>query len=438
MQRPASAAMLARNPAGLPGSLAAVLSGIGSICTSAVAAFRRAIKWKYEDAMGRAARAWHLRRSFNGHRRSAPMSQNFFIDPSRSLTTLEQDSTIIAVIEMSQTKWLVAAVVPGVERQPLKKLDADKEALLKLLQRWRNEANRAGRDIKRIVVAYEAGRDGFWLARWLLGRDVETYVIHPTSIAVSREHRRAKTDRLDTELLMRAFLGWLRGERRHCSMAAIPTIEEEDARRPNRERKNLVTEQTRIVNQVKAIFARFGIRTLRPTERKVEERLEAVRTAEGAPLPENTRAELRRHLARLRVVREQVHAVEQERLRKLAAAPATDKGSNAMVPLIARAVARYAGLTGSPDESGSRRRERGLARAGNARVRCGMIQLAWRFLRFQKASGLAQWFAARTADGRGGTRKTMIVALARKLLIALWRLVTGGEVPQGVVLRPAS
>ncbi len=150
---------------------------------------------------------------------------------------------------MSQTKWLVAAVVPGVERQPLKKLEADKEALLKLLQRWRNEANRAGREIKRIVVAYEAGRDGFWLARWLLGAMSRLTSFHPTSIAVSREHRRAKTDRLDTELLMRAFLGWLRGERRHCSMAAVPTIEEEDERRPNRERKNLVTEQTRIVNQ---------------------------------------------------------------------------------------------------------------------------------------------------------------------------------------------
>src|SRR6201997_2628210 len=389
-----------------------------------------------------------------------PMSQNFLFDPSRSLTTLEQDGTIIAVIEMSQTKWLVAAVVPGVERQPLKKLDADKEALLKLLQRWRNEANRAGRDIKRIVVAYEAGRDGFWLARWLLGRDVETYVIHPTSIAVSREHRRAKTDRLDTELLMRAFLGWLRGERRHCSMVAIPTIEEEDARRPNRERKNLVTEQTRIINQVKAIFARFGIRALRPTQRKVEDRLEGVRTAEGTLLPENTRAELRRHLARLRVVREQIRAVEHERRRNLAT-PVAEKGSPAMVHLIVRvlgigvetadmlvneilsrhwrdrkAIARYAGLTGSPDESGSRRRERGLARAGNARVRCGMIQLAWRFLRFQKNSTLAQWFYARTADGRGSTRKTRIVALRRKLLIALWRLVTTGQVPQGVGLRP--
>ena len=387
------------------------------------------------------------------------MSQLF--DASKSLTSLEQDSTIIAVIEMSQAKWLVAAVVPGVERQPLKRLDADEAALLKLLHRWRNEASQAGRQIKRIVVAYEAGRDGFWLARWLRVHGVEAYVIHPASIAVSREHRRAKTDRLDTELLLRAFLGWLRGEKRHCSMVAIPTVEEEDARRPNRERGNLVTEQTRIMNQIKAILTRFGIRTFRPTLRKAEEKLEGLRTAEGAPLLENTRAELRRHLARLRVVREQIRAIEHSRLDKLATTP--EKGPHAMVRLLARvlgvgvetadmlvnevfsrrwrdrkAVARYAGLTGSPDESGKRRRERGLARAGNARVRCGMIQLAWRFLRFQKDSTLAQWFQARTADGRGGTRKTMIVALARKLLIALWRLATTGEASDGIVLRPAS
>jgi transposase len=211
---------------------------------------------------------------------------------------------------------------------------------------------------------------------------------------------------------------------------------------------------------MKAIFTRFGIRTLRPTMRKVAEKLEDLRTAEGTPLPQNTLAELRRHLARLRIVRDQIRAVEQERLRKLAVAP---KSPDAMVRLIGRvlgvgvetadmlvneifsrhwrdrkAVARYAGLTGSPDESGSRRRERGLARAGNVRVRSGMIQLAWRFVRFQKNSALAQWFAARTADGRASTRKTMIVALARKLLIALWRLVTTGKLPQGVVLRPAA
>jgi transposase len=384
--------------------------------------------------------------------------QHCHFDASRSLTALQQDSTIIAVIEMSQSKWLVAALVPGVERHPLKKLDAQEEGLLKLLHRWRNEAGQAGREIKRIVVAYEAGRDGFWLARWLRARDIEAYVIHPTSIAVSREHRRAKTDRLDTELLMRAFLGWLRGEKRHCSMAAIPTIEEEDARRPNRERQNLVTEQTRIVNQIKAVFARFGIRTFRPTLRRAEEKLKGLRTAEGTLLLENTRAELCRHLARLRVVREQIRVVERERLRKLAAASAADNGSPAMVRLIARVLGvgietadmlvnevlsrrwrdRKTGLTGSPDESGRRRRERGLARAGNARVRCGMIQFAWRFLRFQKNSALAQWFAARTTDRRASTRKTMIVALARKLLIALWSLVTRGEVPQGVILRPAS
>ena len=384
-------------------------------------------------------------------------------NPSKSLAALEQDSTVIAVIEMSQSRWLVAAVIPGIERQPLKKIDPDEELLLKLLHRWQNEAGRAGREIKRIVAAYEAGRDGFWLARWLRARGIEAYVIHPTSVAVSREHRRAKTDRLDTELLKRAFLCWLRGEKRHCSMAAIPTLEEEDTRRPNRERENLVTERTRLINQMKAILVRFGIRTFKPTLRKAEEKLEGLRTAEGTPLPQNTRAEMRRRLARLRVVREQISAIERERLRKLAAAPAEERGPHAMVRLLARvlgvgvetadmlvneillrhlrdrkAVARYAGLTGSPDESGRRRRERGLARAGSARVRCGMIQLAWRFLRFQKDSALAQWFRARTTDGRSATRKIMIVALARKLLIALWRLVTMGEVPRGIILRAAS
>jgi transposase len=155
----------------------------------------------------------------------------------------------------------VARLVPGLERQPVKKLNADADGLLMLLHRWRNEAEQSGHVIKRIVVAYEAGRDGFWLARWLEARAIEACVIHPSSVAVSREHRRAKTDRLDTELLMRAFLGWLRGEKRHCSMAAIPTVNEEDARRSNRERDSLVRERTRIVNRIKAILARFGIRS---------------------------------------------------------------------------------------------------------------------------------------------------------------------------------
>src|SRR3954471_15518834 len=190
------------------------------------------------------------------NRRSCPMPKP--ADLNRCLAALDQDHTIIAVIEMSQSNWLVAGVVPGIARHPLKKLAPDQDALLKLLHRWRAEAGQAGREISRIAVAFEAGRDGFWLARWLRAHGIEAHVIHPTSVAVSREHRRAKTDRLDTALLKRVFLGWLRGEPEHCHMAAIPTLADEDARRPTRERECLVGERTRIVNRIKAALARPG------------------------------------------------------------------------------------------------------------------------------------------------------------------------------------
>jgi len=380
-------------------------------------------------------------------------------DLSRSPSPLDPDGTLIAVIELSLSSWLVAGIVPGVERQPLKKLAVDESALLKLLHRWREEAAKAGHRIKRIAVAFEAGRDGFWLARWLSARDIEAHVIHASSVAVSREHRRAKTDRLDTELLKRSFLGWLRGERDHCKMVAIPTTQDEDAKRPNREHESLVGEQSRIVNRMKAALIRLGIRGFNPKLKKAAERLDGLRTPEGEPIPPNTLAELRRDMVRRRLVSDQIRQIEDARLERLKQAPSD--GPHAMVRLLARvigvgvetadmlvqevlsrsmrdrrAVARYAGLTGSPDESGRKRREKGLTRSGNARVRRGMIQLAWRFLMFQKDSTLAQWFRARTESARG-TRKTMIVALARKLLIALWRLVREGVVPDGVVLRPA-
>ena len=161
-------------------------------------------------------------------------------DLSHCLVALEQNSTLIAVVEMSASNWLVGGLVPGVHRQPLKKLTPDPEAVFRLLQRWKAEAESCGRAIARVALAYEIGRDGFWLARWLRARGIEAYAIHPASVAVSREHKRAKTDRLDVGLLQRVFLGWLRGERGHCSMAAIPTLEEEDAKRPGREREMLV------------------------------------------------------------------------------------------------------------------------------------------------------------------------------------------------------
>jgi transposase len=225
-------------------------------------------------------------------------------DMSRCLAALDQDSTIIAVVELSLRTWLVAGIVPGLQRHPLKKLyQPDAAGLFLLLQRWREEATKAGRTIKRIAVAFEAGRDGFWLARWLRKVGIEAYVIHPTSVSVSREHRRAKSDRLDTGQLKRAFLGWLRGESDHCRMAEIPTLEQEDAKRPNREHESLVGERTRVINRMKACMVRLGIRGFNPKLRKAPELLAGLRTAEGQPVPPNMQAELKRQMARLQLIR---------------------------------------------------------------------------------------------------------------------------------------
>jgi len=381
-------------------------------------------------------------------------------DLSFCLAALEQDSTLVAVIELGLKSWLMAGLIPGASRQPLKKLDPDAQEVLRVLHRWRDEAVKLGRPIKRLTVAFEAGRDGFWLARWLRARGIEAYVIHASSIPVPREHRRAKTDRLDTQLLMRAFLGWLRGEKKHCGMVAIPTLAEEDAKRPSREHEKLGSERSRLVNKMKAALIRLGIRGFNVKLRKAAERLEELRTPEGLPIPPHTLEELRRDMTRLKLVKEQINAIEKTRQQRLEQAPRDSLHPMLMLAKLKsigletadmlvhevlwrqlrdrRAVARYAGLTGSPDESGSKRREKGLARAGNARVRRSMLQLAWRWLMFQKGSALAQWFVARTANVKREIRKTMIVALARKLLIALWRYARTGEVPTGAELRLAA
>ena len=371
-----------------------------------------------------------------------------------------QDSTLVAVIEMSLSSWLVAGMLPGVGRDPLKKIEPNPDELLKLLHRWRDEVIRAGKEITRFAVAYETGRDSFWLARWLRERGIDAHVIHSSSVAISREHRRAKTDRIDTAMLTRGFLGWLRGEPGHCSMAIVPTVEEEDAKRPHREREGLVHERTSIVNRMKSLLIQFGVRNFNPKMRKAAEKLDGIRTPEGVPLPVNTMAMLRRHMERKRVIDEQIKAIDQERLHRLERDPADKR--NSMVLLLTRivglgretaeqlvhemlsrdlrdrkAVARYAGLTGSPDESGARRREKGLARSGNGRVRNIMIQLSWRMLMFQPESELARWYQKRTEDAKG-SRKTLIVALARKLIIALWRYVHTGVVPEGLTLHPVA
>ena len=335
-----------------------------------------------------------------------------------------QDSTVIAVIEMGLSSWLVAGMIPRVSREPLKKINPNAEMLLQLLYRWRDEAIAAGKEINRIAVAYETGRDSFWLARWLRARGIDAHVIHATSVAISREHRRAKTDRIDTAMLRRGFLGWLRGEPGHCSMAIVPTVAEEDAKRPHRERDSLVHERTSTVNRMKSILIQFGVRNFKPVLRKASEKLDAVRTPEGIALPPNAVAALRRHMERLRIINEQIKAIERARMQRLERDPA-DK-MNAMVFLLVRiigmgvetaeqlvheilfrdlrdrkAVARYSGLTGSPDESGSKRREKGLSRSGNRRVRNILIQLSWRMLMFQPESALVLWYKKRTESARG-------------------------------------
>ena len=381
-------------------------------------------------------------------------------DSKACLTAFVQDSTLTVVIEMSLASWLVAGMIPGVKPEPRKKINPNPEVLLQLLYRWKDEAAKAGKEITRIAVAYETGRDGFWLARWLRARGIDAHVIHATSVAVSREHRRAKTDRIDTAMLQRGFLGWLRGERGHCTMAIVPTVDEEDGRCPHRERESLVRVRTSTVNRMKSILIQFGVRSFNPVLRKAPEKLGAVRTPEGIPLPSNAVAALQRHMERFRILKEQIKAIEQTRLERLHRDPA--EKFNAMVFLLVRiiglgvetaeqlvheilsrnlrdrkAVARYAGLTGSPDESGSKRREKGLSRSGNGRVRKILIQLSWRLLQFQPKSDLVLWFKTRTANAQG-SRKPMIVALARKLIIALWRYVNTGLVPEGFQLRSAA
>jgi transposase len=382
-------------------------------------------------------------------------------DLNQSYAAFDQASTIAVVVELSSKSWLAAGTVPGVKRQPRKHLPVSPHGLLTQIERWRAEAVKAGHEIKRTVVAFEAGRDGTWLARFLRDHGVEVYVIHAASIPVPREHKRPKTDRLDTEMLMRVLLGWLRGEARHCRMVEIPTLEQEDARRPSREHKNLVCEQTSLVNRMKSTLVMLGIINLNIKLRYAGQKLAALRTPNGEPIPPNTLAELYRGLERLAMIRKHIKAIEQAREQRLKAAPT--KGTNPLVLMLAqiyglgletadlqvhevltrnlrdhRAVGRYGGLTGSPDESGKTRREQGLAKAGNWRVRHSSLQLAWRWLKFQKDSALAQWYRERTAGGGDIIRKKMIVALARKILIALWRYVTTGELPAGVVLKPVA
>jgi transposase len=395
---------------------------------------------------------------------SEPMTD--FFDAHRPATAFDHDSTLVVVMELSGKSWLLGAAVPGVSRRPKRGVTpGDMTAFSRALEGWKREAAKAGRTITRVVVAYEAGADGFWIARELTTLGIEVYVMQPASIPVERKSRRAKTDLIDIDMLLRTLLAWLRGEPRVCTMVRVPSVEEEDRRRSGRERDRLTSERVSLENRVRSLLRLQGIDGFRPRLKKAGEMLERLRTRAGSPLPAEMMAELRRAMTRLRLIGEQIDEINaaREAEAKAAAQAGRLEGEQRMIHFLTgivgvgletatrlvrevfcrpfkdrRGLAAFVGLTGTPFQSGGMEREQGIAKNGDKRIRGLLLQLAWRWLRFQSGSALGKWFAARVAGGSGRMRKIMVVALARKLLVALWRGVHTGVVPEGARLADAA
>ena len=377
-------------------------------------------------------------------------------------TAFDHNSTLVLALELSGKGWQVGAVLPGVARRPRRSVaPRDVAGLLTQIERWKAEAQRAGRAV-RTVLAYEAGRDGFWIARCLRAHGIEVQIMHPASIPVERRGRRAKTDRIDLDMLLRTLLAWLRGEPRVCSMVRVPSETEEDMRRPERERERLVSERIALENRIENLLCLHGITGFRPRLKKAAVRLDELRSAAGTPLRPQLMAEVKRLMVRHRLLSEQLseieaareqtamaaepdHAVQQiqmlTRLVGLGLATATGLTREVFCRSFAdrRAIAGFVGLTGTPFNSGGSEREQGISKNGNPRVRRILLQLAWRWLRFQPESALSCWFAERTGGAKGRIRNIMVVALARKLLVALWRYVeTDTDVDMQIRHRPSS
>ena len=372
-------------------------------------------------------------------------------------------AAVFVAIELSKSAWLLAAQASPSGKTSSHRLESgDITGLLALLRRLQaRERQTYGGGAVQIVVGYEAGYDGFWLQRRLAAEGIICWVVDPGSLQVNRRARRAKTDRLDAAMLLRALIAWCRGDRVACHMVQVPSVAREDARRTHRERQRLVAERVQHVNRIKGLLATQGITDYQPLRRDRSARLGEVRTKDGQTLPPRLRREIERELQRLELVLEQLDAVAAERDAAVAA-PAVDDADAAKVALLVRLggignelatvlvreglyrsftnrkeVAAYAGLTPMPFASGERHREQGISKAGNPRLRTAMVELAWLWLRYQPDSALARWFTDRVGSVRGRIRKITAVALARKLLVALWRYVTAGPMPEGARVKAA-
>jgi transposase len=382
------------------------------------------------------------------------------VDLSDAPTAIRIDLAAIFVsLELSRLKWLITSLSPGAGERMSKFAVAggDAPGLLACLTELQRKAQaRTGRSF-RIISIQEAGLDGFWIHRILEREGVESYVVDPASIATSRRRRRAKTDRIDGEALVRALLAYKRGEPRVCAMLRVPTPEEEDRRRLARERKALTNERVRHVNRVKGLLFGQGISNYQPLNRDRRKRLEELMTGDGRPLPPALKAQISRELDRIELLIEQIKEVEKARdammlAEQTSSSPALLLNLKGVGPQFAaviwseglsrqfdnrRQVAAYAGLAPTPWQSGQVDRDQGVSKSGNRRLRTTLIQLAWLWLRHQPTSALAIWFKERVAKKGGRQKNAAIVALARKLLVAMWKYVTAGVVIEGAVLTTA-
>lgn len=371
--------------------------------------------------------------------------------------SFDLSSALVVAVEISRPTWVIAAHVPGLGHVKVRRrIEARAEALLLAIEQLKR---RAATGIDHVIVTYEAGYTGFWLARLVRRHAIEVYVIQPVSVPVDRRRRRAKTDAIDADLLLRTCLAFLRGEPRVCSMVPIPDQKDEDARHLVREREDLIAERIGLTNRIGAILATLGVEEFDPLRRDRRVRVAEVRTALGEPIPENAKARILRLIERLELVLDQIRTVESQRdalaVAASAGAPETmtkrltglrGVGVQTATVLVregfvrhfrsAKALGSYAGLVGSPFASGGSSHEQGITKSGNRRLRTAVVELAWLWLRYQPGSALSRWFAERLGQTGGRMRKVLIVALARKLLVALWRLATQGLVPEGSALKP--
>lgn len=377
------------------------------------------------------------------------------------LHSVDYDQTLVLAIELSNKSWVLAAQVPGFPQTKAKRtIKPDKNALLAAIDGYRTRAADAGHSVKRTIVTYEAGWCGFWLARLLKAHDIEVHVVQPSSVPVDRRMRRAKSDGIDAELLLRTLLAWLRGEPRVCSMVPVPDEADEDARRCVRERSELVCERVGLVNRIGAVLATLGASDYNPLLQSRRRRLADLRTGLGDPIPPNALAKIERLLTRLELVLAQITELELDRdavvetdapdqagkmiqqltrLRGIGVQSATVLVREAFVRHFAngKALGSYAGLSPTPYSSGGIDREQGIGKAGNRRLRTVMVELAWLWQRYQPGSAQVIWFRERVGATGRRVRKVMVVALARKLLIALWRFVIDGVMPEGVIMKPS-